>query len=249
MDPRFGRVERSRKRFLRNAGIDNYVRMNAQNSDKIVTIGGDWHNIKGVECDVLFTKEKGLALECDPADCAVYIMFNPIYNILGLIHAGREGSFKDIIEKAVDHGAKLSGVGINNFVPDLQVIVSPAICFEHYRLDKLRLDNRVLRKWERYLYGELDLNRNNGFSNLVSSDGTKIMCNFLAYNRAVWNFMGIAVDNSNYVCTYESKDYFSHRRFSEQKEKGGIKFALWRVAGMIQKHKKEGRFMVAARMV
>lgn len=58
----------------------------------------------GIEdCDALYTREKGLLLTIMTADCVPILLYEPIQEIICAIHAGWQGTVKEITAKALQH--------------------------------------------------------------------------------------------------------------------------------------------------
>ena len=61
-----------------------------------VDMPGEYEN-----CDGLVTNARGLALVVTVADCVPILLFDPIKNIIGAVHAGWRGTAKSIIKRAL----------------------------------------------------------------------------------------------------------------------------------------------------
>ena len=55
----------------------------------------------GIIADALYTSEKGINLAVYHANCVPVFIYVPTHNIVGVIHAGEEGSLKDITGKFI----------------------------------------------------------------------------------------------------------------------------------------------------
>lgn len=56
----------------------------------------------GIKADALYTKEKGLNLAIYHADCVPLFVDVPTHQIVGIIHAGKDGSLNNITGKFID---------------------------------------------------------------------------------------------------------------------------------------------------
>jgi len=53
------------------------------------------------ECDALITNKKNIPIMVMSADCTPIIIYDPIKEVIGVVHAGRAGAFKNIISKTI----------------------------------------------------------------------------------------------------------------------------------------------------
>ncbi len=241
VDPRFDcldSVEKNRNKILKPKGIkDNFVRMNPKQDTGILFIDDvnkdRWLgqiNDRRPEVDALVTNLHNIGLECDPGDCPVYVLHNPQYNFLSLVHSGRNGSVKGILEKTIRNSAKYLNTKLRNYTFGLKVFMAPAICGEHYRLNHLTLSFKECAYIKDFLIGSYDIeSTDNNNIKLTSKQGFGFDMVNLNFNRLLE--LGIREENmeiSN-ICTYESPHYPSYRQH-------------------IEKGTKNGRFMVMAFM-
>lgn len=56
-----------------------------------------------VDCDALYTKDKGVAIGIFHADCVPVLLYDPYTSIVCAIHSGWQGTVKEITRKAVEH--------------------------------------------------------------------------------------------------------------------------------------------------
>ena len=256
VDPRFADLDdviENRTRILTREGIgDNWVRIRPNHGEKRVVITPDnFIRYRGrldegrPEADALITMMQNVGLECDPADCGVYTLFHKHIGMLALVHAGRDGSIKRILERTIERCADLVDVPVEQYVSGLKVIESPMICGRCYQMEYLDVPSSDVRIWTNHV---------KGYFNLVPSKGCtlhepatknlhepkngemtrfkgigKIGVDFRGFNRERLGEIGVSEIIRNNICTYESLEYPSYLRF-----KGG--------------REKEDRFMVIAFM-
>ncbi|MBN2894866.1 MAG: peptidoglycan editing factor PgeF [Campylobacterales bacterium] len=53
------------------------------------------------QCDALITDRAGVALMVMSADCVPIILYDPLLHVAAVVHAGREGAFKNIVARTV----------------------------------------------------------------------------------------------------------------------------------------------------
>jgi hypothetical protein len=60
------------------------------------------------ETDAVITSVKGLPLAVSVADCVPVLLFNPVAETAGIVHAGRQGTFENIAAKTVAEMTRLA---------------------------------------------------------------------------------------------------------------------------------------------
>lgn len=93
-------VEMNRATFFSQFGISN--------SELAIPLQSHSENICSVntpgeyeDCDALITNTKGLALIITIADCVPILLFDPIQNAIGVVHAGWRGTANAIVKRAL----------------------------------------------------------------------------------------------------------------------------------------------------
>ncbi len=138
--------------------------------------------------DGLITKEKNIFLGVKTADCIPILFFEPENKIIGVAHAGREGTrlniVKSVIRKMVEIGAKIDSILIE---------MGPAISQNHYEVTQKIFQQFVLETDIPQNEWKLDLKKVI-FSQLIEE--------------------GILEKNiiDHKICTFEDENYFSYRR-------------------------------------
>ena len=94
------------------------------------------------ETDGFITGDKRIILTIFTADCLPIFIFDTKKKVIGLVHAGREGLRKLIIERALDLFADRFGSGSS----DLRIAIGPHICEECYGLDLDKSAEEQIRK-------------------------------------------------------------------------------------------------------
>ncbi|MDI6840818.1 MAG: polyphenol oxidase family protein [bacterium] len=114
--------------FLNSVGIEE---------DKVATLT-QVHGVKintvkkpgRYDGDGLITDKRNLALSVLVADCIAISLYHP-NGIIGILHAGRKGTEKGILSKALQKIKTEFGVSI----ADINIIFSPSICTKCYEVD------------------------------------------------------------------------------------------------------------------
>jgi hypothetical protein len=114
----------------------NFITLNGQNYDNTVFMEQVHGNSviraqkgKVFECDGLITEDKNLTLAVMVADCVPVVIFDTKKHILCALHAGRTGTFNNIVKNAIDLFLREYGSNPN----DLVVYMGPSIhpcCYE-----------------------------------------------------------------------------------------------------------------------
>jgi YfiH family protein len=105
----------------------NLVFMQQIHSDKIEIITQKPDTI--LSCDALLSNQKGIALMVIVADCIPILLFDPIKNVIGVIHAGREGLIKEIIPKTLKKMCEHFESNINDILVGIGPSIS-GVCYE-----------------------------------------------------------------------------------------------------------------------
>ncbi len=133
-----GDVLANRKAILDKLGfpLDDLVVMNQCHSADFLLVGKE-HKGKGAfsgydaisKVDALITKEKGIVLMAQGADCPLLGVYNEQNNVLAVIHSGWKGTKKAIIPKVLSYMSESMGCNHNY----TKVVVSPfakGCCYE-----------------------------------------------------------------------------------------------------------------------
>ena len=148
--------------------------------------------------DGLLTKNKNLAIGILTADCCPILFYDPKKNIIGAVHAGWKGAFKNIGSKMVSEFKK-KGTKLE----DLYVAIGPTISQNSYevkkdfkyRFLKQKLSNRKFFKIKRnkiyfdlvgYIYNQM---KKSGIKNIeiIKKDTFNPKNNFFSARRSLKN--------------------------------------------------------------
>ena len=148
--------------------------------------------------DGLLTKNKNLAIGILTADCCPILFYDPKKNIIGAVHAGWKGAFKNIAGKMVSEFKK-KGTKLE----DLYVAIGPTISQNSYEVKKefkyrflrQKLSNRKFFKIKRnkiyfdlvgYIYNQM---KKSGIKNIeiIRKDTFNPKNNFFSARRSLKN--------------------------------------------------------------
>ncbi len=136
---RFGQNEaviEAKKAFLENYGIDlaNCTQIEVEHDKNVWIVDNPGDEI---DCDGLMIDKPGLGLFLLTADCLPVVIYDPLKRVLGLVHGGRAGLEKGVIEECLKVMEQRFGCDS----PTLVVWIGPGIRKGSYVLANLdRLD-------------------------------------------------------------------------------------------------------------
>ncbi len=186
-----------------NIDEDSLITTFQSHSDVIIKIDESFKGCgkdsfeSGVKADALYTTSKGVALGIFHADCVPVFISSKDGTLVGIIHAGEKGTFKEIVLKSL-----LTIINNEEINPeDLLVHIGPSCTFSH---NIVTMNGKeIIKKYgEKYLFA------------FKATNGVTFMdlplINYLQAREA-----GIPSNNISVYdgCTYENKDlFFSYRR-------------------------------------
>ena len=84
------------------------------------------------EYDGLITSVPGIPLMTFYADCIPVLLYAPQKRVIGTIHAGWKGTLLEIAAK----GVKIMEEHFGCVPADIQALIGPGICMDHYQVDR-----------------------------------------------------------------------------------------------------------------
>lgn len=110
--------------------LNKLVHMRQIHSDKIVVVDTAVHDFNNPpECDALITDQTMVPLMVMTADCTPVLLFDPVQNVIAVVHAGRAGAVKGIVPKTIQKMCSEFGSNIE----EISVVLGPSIdgcCYE-----------------------------------------------------------------------------------------------------------------------
>jgi YfiH family protein len=137
-----GCVTQNRARFFKAVGIDESrcVFPVQVHGDSVRTAASPGSY---PETDAVITKQPGLILTIQTADCVPVYLIDPVQMAVGLVHAGWRGNKAGIVKKAVRQMIRDFGSSAS----DIQVFIGPSIgpcCYEVGKDVSSQFDSRYL---------------------------------------------------------------------------------------------------------
>ncbi len=175
-----------------NIGTDNLFIGRLKHTNNVVIVKDRSINMF-YDCDGLITNLPNVYLSFTIADCTAIYIFDPVNNVIGLLHAGWKGLRDDIIKNAMN----LMKEQYSSNERDILVGISPLICDKCYEVQKDFIDNFKN-------YPEAFIQKN---------DKTYFDSKYVLLKKL--SELDIKKQNIEFIdeCTYCLKDkYFSYRR-------------------------------------
>lgn len=135
-------VEHNRKLFCRALGVssENLVAMNQKHSDQIMIVKQVFGTCP--EVDALITKQAGLMLAVQTADCVPVLVADPINKIIAAVHAGWRGTAANILGKTLRKIVSL-GADIKSCLVGIGPCIGPC-CYQVDEQVISQLDNNQI---------------------------------------------------------------------------------------------------------
>lgn len=147
----------------------------------------DYANINNEPCDGIFTKEHYVPLAIMTADCMPIVIYSPSLKELAVVHAGWRGLLDGVIQ---------SGLGKFSQLSDVKVWVGPSISQPHFEVS-----HDVIHHFDAH---------HKHVKPCTLQGKWKICLPSIA--RDILGQQGIHDVQVATECTYQNKDFFSHRR-------------------------------------
>ncbi len=183
--------------------IENLIYMEQTHSDNIQIIQHSAHN-KIKNCDAIITNKSNIPLLVMVADCIPIMMYDPVQSVIAAVHAGRNGTFKNIAVKTI---LKMQQV-FNTNPKDVLIGFGASIHVCCYEVGKDLVDITIKNFGKKYIQTQ-DKKR---YLDLQT----------LNYDQ----LLQIGVNSKNIeispVCSCCDKNYFSYRREGTTGRFGGI---------------------------
>ncbi|MFA5249860.1 MAG: peptidoglycan editing factor PgeF [Parachlamydiales bacterium] len=128
-------VKANRALVLEDLKVKNLVFALQTHSDRLVEVTEE-NLTNTLEADGLYTRVKNIALGITHADCQAAVFFDPVQQVLGVVHAGWKGLVLDLYGKMVKTLQEEMGVLPEN----LLVAISPSLGPDHAEFKDYKQD-------------------------------------------------------------------------------------------------------------
>jgi polyphenol oxidase len=147
------------------------------------------------KADVIFTDNPEVTLMMRFADCVPILYYDPIHRVVGLAHAGWQGTVRNVAEVAVKAMQSVYG----SRPEDILVAIGPSICVNHYEVG-----SEVIREVQKTFGSDA--------SKLLPTQDGAVKFDLWAANQLVLEKAGIRCVEVAGVCTAcNPLDWYSHR--------------------------------------
>ena len=165
---------------------------------------------KHTQADAIFTNSKDVTLFMQFADCVPILIYDPEHNIIGIIHAGWQGTVKRIVQNSIQF---LS----DQFSTDPQKIIAgigPSIGPDHYEVG-----TDVILEVENKLH-EIQ-------SNVIKNVNGRSYFDLWETNKLLLNQMGVNNIELAEICTAcNLNDWYSYRLEGTKSGRFGVVFGF-----------------------
>ncbi len=179
-----------------NLRADSYFDVwQVHSSDVVTAIKPRSRDETYLKADAIITNSRNVSLLMRFADCVPIFLFDPIQNVIGLVHAGWIGTLNLIAQKSV-----LEMQNKFNCMPhDIMSGIGPSICPEHYQVGEEVIEKAKLafpQNWDLLINGEND----------------KYFLDLRKANSISLRNAGVKQIEMSEICTAcHTDDWFSHR--------------------------------------
>ncbi len=178
---------------------NNLILMYQTHSNKVVEVKKQ--NLKRkIYADALVTNVKNLALGVVTADCVPILIYDKKNQIVGCIHSGWRGAFKDIIKNTIFRIKKLNS---NN---EIYASIGPCIGKNSYEVD-LKFQKKFTKKLKKNIRYFSKKNKKKRLFNLRKFVHDKL------------SELKVNIDHVNHDTFKEKDNFFSFRRSIVKKQK------------------------------
>lgn len=168
---------------------------------------------KHTQADAIFTNSPDVSLFMQFADCVPILIYDPEHNIIGIIHAGWQGTVKRIVQNSIQFL-------INQFSCDPEKIIAgigPSIGPDHY---KVGLDVTL----------EVEKKLNEIQSDAIKTVNGQSYFDLWQTNRLLLNQMGVKNIEVAEICTAcNLDDWYSYRLEGRKSGRFGVVFGVKQV--------------------
>ncbi|MBR0373858.1 MAG: peptidoglycan editing factor PgeF [Mogibacterium sp.] len=200
------KVRRNHEIWLGSLGVDPHqtVMLSQIHSNHVIAVGKEdcGHGLfreRIPDADGMITNEPGVALVTGHADCVPVYLYDPVREVIGMVHAGWRGTTAEIARVAVELMEDYYGCD----PADLYAMIGPCISIKYFECDRDVIDEVEEMTCDTYLtyyYNEFT---------------GKYHVSLAGLNRQVLKCAGVPAEHIDMEdkCTYGNPDlYFSHRR-------------------------------------
>tara|TARA_Y100000768_G_scaffold386040_1_gene373502 strand:+ start:1874 stop:2629 length:756 start_codon:yes stop_codon:yes gene_type:complete len=178
---------------------ENLVLMHQTHSNNVVEVKKKNYKEK-IYADAMITKMRGISLGVLTADCVPVVLYDSKNKIIGCIHAGWKGAFKDIIKNTIHKIKKISSKS------KIYASVGPCIGLKSYEVDIKFYKKFISKGAKNKLY-------------FLHKSKSKKLFNLRRFVTDKLKQCKVEVDQVNHDTFAEKNKFFSYRRSCKLKHK------------------------------
>ena len=178
---------------------ENLILMHQTHSNNVIEIKRMNYK-KKIYADAMITKMRGVSLGVLTADCVPIILYDSKNKIIGCIHAGWKGAFKNIIKKTIHKIRKISSKS------KIYASVGPCIGLKSYEVDIKFYKKFILKSAKNKIY-------------FLNKSKSKKLFNLRRYVTDKLKQCRVEVDQVNHDTFAEKNNFSSYRRACKLKQK------------------------------
>jgi len=178
---------------------ENLVLMHQTHSNKVIEIKKKNYK-KKIYADAMITKMRGVSLGVLTADCVPIILYDSKNKIVGCIHAGWKGAFKEIVKNTILKIKKISSRS------KIYASVGPCIGVRSYEVDIKFYKKFISKNTKNKIY-------------FLHKTKSKKLFNLRKFVTDKLKQCKVEVDQVNHDTFAEKNKFFSYRRSCKLKQK------------------------------
>ena len=178
---------------------ENLVLMHQTHSNNVIEVKKKNYK-KKIYADAMITKMRGISLGVLTADCVPVVLYDYRNKIIGCIHAGWKGAFKDIIKNTIHKIKKISSKS------RIYASVGPCIGLKSYEVDIKFYKKFISKDAKNKLY-------------FLHKSKSKKLFNLRRFVTDKLKQCKVEVDQVNHDTFAEKNKFFSYRRSCKLKHK------------------------------
>lgn len=207
------RVRENRRRALHALGLEEtsvYDVWQVHSAQVVVAQAARPAHMPHVQADAILTGQRGVTLLMRFADCVPILLYDPQRQVVGIVHAGWQGTVRKVVREAVLQMQATFGTQ----PADLLAAIGPSIGPDHYEVGK-----DVVEAVEQ-TFGT------DSSALLPRCDG-RVFFDLWAANRLLLEQVGVRQIEMAALCTAcHTEDWFSHRAEKGRTGRFGALIAL-----------------------
>jgi hypothetical protein len=168
-------------------------------------------NVETQKADAIFTRNPELTLMMRFADCVPILIYDPVEMVVGIIHAGWQGTVNEIASKSIRMICATYGCKPDN----IHALIGPSICPNHYEVRE-----NVAREAKRVFQDD---------EQIIIARGDHYFFDLRQANQEVLLRAGVSNVHQTRLCTAcDTESWYSHRAESGKTGRFAVVIALAR---------------------